>query len=163
MLSFDEIWHEMMFWGVLTPFNGNITQLANQGGSGKDLSILHHVFSKNKGLWVRKRSLDAINIFLDTYDLPLHPPKRLERYATSFIEIYNGLVATGHVDISKSPSEKTPFWAILDPKKSHLLRVCANKKFSMYDGDISLVLEVALDVRGTLEAKKCVWGHIKKS
>ena len=50
-------------------------------------------------------------IFLDTYDLPLHPPKRLERYATSFIEIslYNGLVATGHVDISKSPSKKTPF------------------------------------------------------
>ena len=24
-----------------------------------------------------------------------------------------------------------------------------------------MVLNVALDVRGTLEAKKCVWGHIK--
>ena len=95
----------------------HITQYAKQGGgSGKDLVILDPIFSKNKRLRARKRSPDALNIFPDTYDLSLHPPKRLRRYATIFTDWCNGLVAKCHVDISKWPPQKHPFWRYLIQK-----------------------------------------------
>jgi len=50
-----------------------------------------------------------MNIFLGTYNLPLHPPKRLEGFATIFMKIFYGFVAEGHVDISKCPPQKHPF------------------------------------------------------
>ena len=95
--------------------------MLSRGGSGKDLLILDPIFSKNKRLRARKRSPDALNIFPDTYDLPLHPPKRLGRYATIFTDFRNGLVAKCHA--------KTPFLAIPDPKKSNLPHVCPDKNF----------------------------------
>ena len=51
---------------------------------------------------------------------------------------------------------KTPFLAILDPKKVKLDRVCPDKKFFKGVGDILLLLKVALDVRDMLDTKKYV-------
>ena len=108
----------------------DITALAKQGGgSGKDLVVLDPILSKNKGLRARKRSPDALNIFPDTYDLPLHPPKRLGRYATIFTDWCNGLVAKCHVDISKWPPQKHPFWRYLIQKSRTCLMFVPIKDF----------------------------------
>ena len=85
--------------------------------AGKDLSIVDPIFSKNKGLRARKRSPDALNIFPDTYDLPLHPPKRLGRYATIFTDCCcNGLVAKCRAKTPFLGPQKHPFWRYLIQK-----------------------------------------------
>ena len=103
--------------------------MLSRGGSGKDLLILDPIFSKNKRLRARKRSPDALNIFPDTYDLPLHPPKRLGRYATIFTDCCNGLVAKCHAKTLFLAPQKHPFWRYLIQKNRSCLMFVPIKIF----------------------------------
>ena len=120
------VWIVLLNWGhILAPIISVVCisrNMLSRGGVWRGFSSFGPLFfAKNKDLRARKRSPDALNIFPDTYDLPLHPPKRLGRYATIFTDWCNGLVSCKmSCRYLKMAPSKTPFLAIPDPKKSNL-------------------------------------------